>query len=179
MRVWWMTINRAMGNTYLNLKHRKVIAQGWPYLGDLSSLVYDFEKYRQGNRSEFENRLLRLIPKSIYSEELDNPPIALLNFYNLFSIAKGDLVVAVESAQGAGPVMGICQAEQNAWESYRHDNPGLYDYAQTVCYPVNWVDWKEIGAKPPRSPSMISGVSPMGTKQAAYVQDVWLTYKSN
>jgi hypothetical protein len=30
MIVWWMTINRAMGNSYLDLKYRKVIAQKDP-----------------------------------------------------------------------------------------------------------------------------------------------------
>lgn len=176
MTVWWMTINRAMGNSYLDLKDRKVIAQGWPYLGDLTSLAMDYEKRWRENRLDFERELRNLIRGSVYSEEADNPQMALLNLYNLFSIAKGDLVVAVESAQGAGPVMGICQADRNAWESYHHDTPELYDYAQTVCYPVNWVDWGEIATESPRPPALIPGIIPMGKKQAANVEDAWAAY---
>ncbi len=52
MKVWWMTIIRAMGNSYLDLKHRKVIAQGWPYLGDLSTLVKDFDNHWLKNLSQ-------------------------------------------------------------------------------------------------------------------------------
>jgi len=179
MKVWWMTINRAMGNSYQNLKDRKVIAQGWPNLGDLSSLVTDFEKYLPDGSSEFEKRLQVIISKSRYKEEAENPPQALRNFFNLFSIASGDLVVAFHSAQGQGEVMGICQTEQNAWESYRHDNLSLYDYAQTVCYPVNWVDWVDLNATPPSPPVMIAGIIPMGKKQAARVQEVWNSFESN
>ncbi len=178
MIVWWMTINRAMGNSYLDLKYRKVIAQGWPLLGDLSILVNHFGAYWLENRGGFE-RLMQLLAEPVYPADAANPPKAFLNIYNLLSIAKGDLVVAVESAQGAGPARGICQAERNAWESYQHDDPYVYDYAQTVCFPNEWIDWEEIDAEPPGPPAMIPGVMRMGQEQAAYVQDVWLSYKTS
>ena len=98
---------------------------------------------------------------------------ALLNFYNLMSIAKGDLVVAVKFAQGAGSVAGICKADRNAWESYRHDNPDVYDYANTVCFPVEWIDWETTSVVPPRPPAMIAGVQMMGAEQAAHVKISW------
>jgi hypothetical protein len=126
MTVWWMTINRAMGNTYLDLKYRKVIAQGWPLLGDLSILVNNFGSYWLENRGNFE-RVMQLLAEPVYPADAANPPKAFLNLFNLLSVTKGDLIVAVESAQGAGPVWGICQAESNAWESYRHDDPYVYD----------------------------------------------------
>jgi hypothetical protein len=167
-----------MGNSYLDLKYRKVIAQGWPLLGDLSILANNFGAYWLENRGSFE-RLMQLLVEPVYPADAANPPKAFLNLYNLLSIAKGDLVVAVESAQGAGPVMGICQVEQNAWESYRHDDPYVYDYAHTVSFPNEWVDWEEIAAEPPRPPAMIPGVSPMGQNQVQHVQEVWLSYKTS
>jgi hypothetical protein len=54
MRVWWLTINRAMGNSYLGLKYRMVMAQGWPKLGDLSILTVNFADYWRANRRDFE-----------------------------------------------------------------------------------------------------------------------------
>lgn len=177
MTVWWMTINRAMGNSYLDLKYRKVIAQGWPLLGDLSILTNYFDAYWLENRGDFE-RLMQLLAEPIYPADAANPHKAFLNLYNLLSITKGDLVVAVESAQGAGPVRGICQAERNGWESYRHDDPYVYDYAHTVCFPNEWVDWEEIAADPPRPPAMIPGVSPIGQLQEPHVLEVWKSYRN-
>lgn len=172
MQVWWMTINRAMGNSYLDLKYRKVIAQGWPHLGDLSFLVSYYHSYWREHRQEFE-ALLQLLTRPGYPNDTDKVPRALRNFHNLFGISKGDLVVAVESAQGAGQVMGICQASRNAWESYRHDDPYVFDYAQTVCFPVNWFDWDEELIDPPNPPAMIAGIQSMGIDQANRIIDLW------
>lgn len=94
MKVWWLTINRAMKNTYLGLKYRKVIAQGWPGLGDLSILANYFSPYWQENRPDFE-RLIQLLACPIYPADAAKPPAALKNLYNLMNIAQGDLVVAV------------------------------------------------------------------------------------
>ena len=172
MKVWWMTINRAMGNSYLGLKYRKVISQGWPYLGDLSILIRNFDTYWCNHRTDFELVIQKLAsPK--YPEDAKKPPKALQNIFNLISIAQGDLIVAVESAHGAGPVMGICQADRNAWESYRHDDPSVFDYAHTVCFPVEWVDCEMLGFIPPNPPAMIAGVQLMGAERADYLRDMW------
>ncbi len=172
MKVWWLTINRAMKNTYLGLKYRKVIAQGWPGLGDLSILANYFSPYWQENRPDFE-RLIQLLACPIYPADAAKPPAALKNLYNLMNIAQGDLVVAVESAQGAGTALGICQAERNAWDSYRWDGPEPFDYAHTVCFPVNWIDMDSSFTFHPDAPAMIAGVQPMGASQADQVKGSW------
>ena len=172
MTVWWLTINRAMGNSYLGLKHRKVIAQGWPQLGDLSILASNFDSYWRDHRHDFEN-VIQHLARPVYPGDAAKPPAALLNLYNLMTIAKGDFLVAVESAQGAGTVMGICQADRNAWESYRPDDPNVYDYAHSVCFPVEWVDWDATIVVPPNPPAMIAGVQLMGTEQAAQIENSW------
>ena len=68
MNIWWLTINRAMGNSYLGLKHRKVIAQGWPRLGDLSIVARNFDSYWRNNRPGFE-RLIQLLAYPIYPDD--------------------------------------------------------------------------------------------------------------
>jgi hypothetical protein len=172
MSVWWMTINRAMGNSYLDLKYRKVIAQGWPLIGDLSILTNHFDTYWRDHRPDFE-MVIQQLTRPVYPEDAKKLPKALKNIFNLISIAKGDLVVAVESAHGVGPVMGICQADRNAWDSYRQDKPLVFDYAHTICFPVEWIDWDTISVDPPKPPAMIAGVQPMGPEQAVYVQKTW------
>jgi hypothetical protein len=94
------------------------------------------------------------------------------------SIKKDDLVVAVESAKGAGPVMGICQPGINAWESYRHDDPDAFDYAHTVCFPVLWIDWDISLPAPPKPPAMIAGVQEMGVDQSSKVETMWKQFNS-
>jgi hypothetical protein len=172
MNVWWMTINRAMGNSYEKLKTRKVIAQGWPHLGDLSILIQNFDSYWRNHRDEFEV-LIQMLALPVYPRDAQHVPRALKNLFNLMSITIGDLIVAVESDRGAGMVMGICEAERNAWESYQQDNPGIYDYAHTVCFPVKWIDWEGVDIPPPKPPAMIAGVQPMGREQALRVEDLW------
>ncbi len=177
MTVWWMTINRAMGNSYADLKQRQVIAQGWPHLGDLSGVVREFFPPAKHLREGFEARIQQLA-RARYPEDAAKPPQALRNLYNLLCITTGDLIVAVESAHGAGPVMGICHAERNAWQSYRRDDPYACDYAHTVCFPARWLDWREMHADPPRPPAMIAGVARMGREQADRVRDIWSRYRS-
>jgi hypothetical protein len=172
MNIWWLTINRAKGNSYQDLKHRRVIAQGWPHLGDLSTLVANFDAYWQHQRPQFEI-LIRLLAAPVYPEDADEPPKALYNLYHLLGIAAGDLIVAVESAQGAGQVMGICQPGKNAWESYRHDDPQEFDYAHAVCFPARWIDWDPSLAAPPGPPAMIAGVVPMGEERSKQVEGAW------
>lgn len=172
MNVWWLTINRAMGNSYSGLKFRKVIAQGWPLIGDLTILCNHFDEYWRYHRSEFE-QVIKLLTAPVYPADAGTTPKALLNFYNLLSIQTGDLIVAVESAHGAGPVMGICQADRNAWESYFQDDPETFDYAQCVCFPVEWIDWDESVGEPPHPPAMIAGIQPMGAEQAYRVMEMW------
>jgi len=172
MNVWRLKINRAMGNTYLGLKHRKVIAQGWPHLGNLSIIARNFDNYWRNNRAEFE-RLIRLLACPVYPADAEKPPEAMLNLYNLMCIVKGDLVVAVESSNDASPIEGICQTDRNAWESYRFDYPDAFDYAHTVCFPVEWIDWIEIGETPPSQPARFAGVKRVGDEQAARIQELW------
>jgi hypothetical protein len=174
MAVWWLTIFLPPGNSYLGLKHRAVIAQGWPDLGDLTIVSRNFEAYWRHHRPDFEN-VIRLFAGHPYP---GTAPAAMLNLFNLLSLLRCDLVVAVEAGSGAGQVMGICQIEKDGWESYRHDDPRVFDYAHTVGFPAEWVDWAALaGAAPPNPPAMIAGIQPMGAGQAAIVQDAWQTYQ--
>jgi hypothetical protein len=175
MTVWWLTIYGAAGNTYSGLKERHVIAQGWPELGDLSILAKNFGNYWVNNRQQFEN-VIQFLAGYPYPNEALNPPASLLNLFDLLSIEACDLVVGVRAAAGAGDVMGICQIETNGWDSYRHDDEDVFDYAHTVGFPVKWIDWADLNAPPPNPPAMIPGIQRMGDAQAQNVLAAWRNY---
>jgi hypothetical protein len=170
MNVWWMTIYLPSGSSYLELKHRKVIAQGWRRLGDLSCVAQSFDDYWRDNRPQFEE-LLKLLATP------PNYPImepSLLNLYELLSMEEGDLIVAVESEQHSNSVKGICQIEESGWQSYCYDNPEAFSYAHTIGFPVMWIDWSAMNIAPPPTPSVIPGIQAVESPQA--IIDAWMAY---
>ena len=131
MNTWWLAIDRNQGNaSYEKLKNRKVVAQGWPKLGDLRTLCTLVEK---GDRSAFTHKV-RARHLLVYGEEYSSQASRIM--WDLLSLRSGDLVVGIEGVA----VKGICRLEQEGWESYKHDS--TYEYAQTVGFPVEWVDWE-------------------------------------
>lgn len=36
---------------------------------------------------------------------------------------------------------GICELRENGWESYQYLFPEVYNYAQAIGFPVEWIDW--------------------------------------
>lgn len=135
-QVWWLAIDRDH-TSYDELRGRKVIAQGWPQFGDLQAL------YALGadpaNEALFKAKIETLsgVPGG------DNAPNPL---WNLSQIRTGDLIVGVEGTL----VRGICQAKVDGWASYHFDE--RFNYAQTVCGPVTWLQWN-VGSmgRPPRT----------------------------
>jgi hypothetical protein len=173
MKVWWMTIYLPSGSSYLELKHRKVIAQGWRRLGDLSSVAQYFDDYWRNNRTQFEELLKLLATPPNYP----TTEPSLLNLYDLFNMEEGDLVIAVENDQNINTVKGICQIEESGWQSYCYDSPEAFSYAHTVGFPVMWVDWAEMNIAPPVTPTVIPGVQALESSQA--IIDAWTVYTNN
>jgi hypothetical protein len=162
--VWWCSIDKDW-SSYLELKYRKVIAQGWRELGSLSFLCDGYEDIWQNNKDDF-CKILQYLGKGYYGSDWwdentgewvrhgkdKNAPTVM---YNLLSIQQGDLVVATEGQS----VKGICQIQKNGWESYRYDGDFGFEYAQTVGGSVEWMDWDtNIFGPPPPRPAMVLGV---------------------
>ena len=131
MAVWWVAIDRNQENTsYEELKHRKVVAQGWPALGNLVTLL----PLVRAERRDLFRRAVQALYEFAHPEgqaEVDRI------MWQLLRLQEGDLVVGIEGTD----VRGICQLERNGWDSYRYDDPGAYNYAHTVGFPVQWRDW--------------------------------------
>jgi hypothetical protein len=87
----------------------------------------------------------------------------------------GDLVVGVEGTT----VKGICQLTKNGWESYMHHSPEAYNYAQTIGFPVEWVDWDPhtFGFTPTPPAKSVQGVAGL-QNESQKVVDAWARYQN-
>ena len=139
MAIWWLATSKTKGHcSYNELKDRKILAQGWPALGDLSALLPVKD---EGNFKKIINELVEYVYNG--SKDPRDPGRVILN---LLKFRENDLVLCTEGES----VKGI--AKLGADPKYRYDNGAeLYEYAQTI-YPVTeWKDWDVGLAGPPPS----------------------------
>ncbi|MCI5129323.1 MAG: hypothetical protein D3907_12695 [Candidatus Electrothrix sp. AUS3] len=162
MDIWWLATSRNDGHcSYNELKYRKVLAQGWAALGDLSVLlpVKDEGSFK---------KLINDLAEYVYDGKgyKPNPGGIILN---LLKFREGNLVVCTEGTS----VKGIARVGANP--TYRYDNgAGQHEYAQTI-YPITeWKDWnKDIAGEPPHTGSMgPNGVVHYG-RDKQVVLDAW------
>jgi len=173
MNTWWSAVDIEWCS-YEELKHRKVVAQGWRDLGDLSSLLGSISQ----NKDKFVE-VVQLLGDAAYTNtdwwsedrKVERTPAVM---WNLLNVRQGDLVVAVEGTT----VKGICQIEQDAASSY-HYAPA-YEYAQTIGFPVEWVDWdaEAFGFAPTPPSRSILGLRGLNNESEA-VKRAWEEYRKN
>lgn len=172
MTTWWSAIDTRW-SSYIELKHRKVIAQGWNALGDLTSLLGPVS----GDKEKF-IQIVQILGDAAYAgeswwqkdrQESRTPAV----MWKLLSLKQGDLVVAVEGTT----VKGICQLERDALNSYSHQP--AYEYAQTIGFPVRWVDWKEeeFGFVPKPPSHGVLGIAGLQDESLA-VKNAWRINRS-
>jgi len=165
--VWWVSLATEFV-TYRQVKVRKVVAQGWPQLGDLSDIVGLASD--PDNRSQFET-VIRERAAEVYgssSVELDRAPGSL---WRLLRIQAGDLVVA---AQGT-TVVGLAQVPRSGWEAYQFEE--RFSYAQAVGGPVEWIDWSFVTHGPsPAAPRRLLGVKAIGEARER-ILDAWTRWE--
>lgn len=134
MNTWWCAIDREW-SSYAECKQRGVVAQGWPGLGDLGTLL----RLVPDAEDAFK-RIVQDLGDVAYAHyprwnELDRKPTrAPAVFWNLLNMRQGDLVIGLEGTK----VRGVCQLVSDAVLSYSFDS--RYHYAQGI-EGVEWVDW--------------------------------------
>jgi len=137
VNVWWLAIDRNEGYaSFEELKHRRVIAQGWPDLGDMSQFIAENKSAHPEIVMNGLDALLRqAYPNAEISPKLLN---GLYNFF--FAIQPGDLVVGIEGAE----VRGICEIPPEVAYSFepRAADGQEQNYARGRG-PVTWFPWKE------------------------------------
>ena len=176
MNTWWLAIDKNHEHSsYLELKNRKVVAQGWSQLGDLSSL----KLFYPNNKDEFV-QVIQLLGDVAYKgedwwrDDHRNASRCPSVMWNLMDVKQGDLIVGIEGTH----IMGICEMPSDGVASYRYDD-GESEYAQTIGFPVEWVDWnKVITPSTPSAPKRgVHGIKSLGKKNQAVI-DAWKQYKS-
>jgi hypothetical protein len=146
MNIWWLALDLKF-TSYEELKHRKVIATGWPQIGDLRTLCPLAKN--PANASLFTD-VIRELACIAYGNTDRNIERAQKAIWPLLQVRKNDLVVGIEGTT----VRGICRADKDAPDSYYYDASGFYDYAQTICAPVDWKEWNSaLLGDPPTTPA--------------------------
>ena len=165
MSTWWLAIDRNY-TSYDELKYRKVVAQGWPGIGDLKTLCALVPA------NEKDAFLTAVAALSRVNGDAENPAGRVM--WDLFKIRSGDLVVGIEGVN----VKGVCELTKNGWESYRYDSPEAYNYAQTIGFPVEWIDWDPVFGPPPVAPAHgVQGVAGLQA-ESHRVAEAWAAYQA-
>ena len=172
MQTWWLAIDTDY-TSYQQLKDRKVMAQGWPQVGDLRTLCPLAAYPAQKNLVKSVVVELEKLTSREDSRTVEQAGDAL---WNLLQIQHGDLVVGIEGRR----VRGICQVSSDATASYHFDSTGQYNYAQTVCSPAEWIDWNnDLLGIPPMAPMQsVVGVERL-VKDSEQVAAAWDKFRSS
>jgi hypothetical protein len=101
MTTWWLAIDRQH-TSYEELKHRKVVAQGWPDLGNLVTLC---TLVGAGDRNAFIQTVAAL-DRIGYGTATHADRV----MWDLLNMRAGDLVVGIEGTT----VRGICELKKTA-----------------------------------------------------------------
>lgn len=134
MGVFWLAVDKDY-SSYLELKYRKVVAQGWGGVGDLVSLKPFHPKHE-----DLFIQNIQVLGDIAYKDadwwknkdrEKSRCPTVM---HNLMGLKEGDLIVATEGQT----VKGICKMPSNGLDSYRLDKG--FSYAQTVGFSAKWID---------------------------------------
>ena len=165
MATWWLAIDLKY-TSYDELKHRKVAAQGWPDLGNLLTLC---ALVGAGDKDPFMGTVAAL-ERIGYGHSTHANRV----MWDLLNTKPGDLVVGIEGRS----VKGICQLQKNGWESYQYHSPKAYNYAQTIGFPVEWVDWNpNLFGPPPATPGQaVQGIAGL-QNESQRVADAWGKYR--
>ncbi|MFI0398468.1 MAG: hypothetical protein ACH34X_05280 [Thiolinea sp.] len=149
MNTYWLAIDTE-NTSYTELQGRKVVAQGWPQLGDLKTLCK-----LAGNAKNHEvfKQVIAALALAV-GDENQRPQEVM---WKLLNLQKGDLIIGIEGTV----VKGICQMPHSAADSYRYDGDDAFNYSQTVGFPVTWVDWDEelFGFTPKAPAQSVPGIA--------------------
>jgi len=167
MATWWLAIDRQY-TSYDELKHRKVVAQGWPDLGNLLTLC---ALVGAGDRNTFIQTV-----EALERIACESSTHAAKILWNLLNMKVGDLVVGIEGTT----VKGICQLNKNGWESYQYHSPEAYNYAQTIGFSVEWIDWDAnvFGFTPVPPAQSVQGIAGL-QNESQQVISAWGRYRNS
>lgn len=129
----WLLATGIGHSTYNQLKERKVLAQGWPKIGDLSALLpIKNDPVKESKFKEIIKMLVTYVYDTPDDQALERKPGKIM--LNLLKIKKGDYVICCDGKS----VQGVAKITENC--SYKYDDSGEYDYSQTISPVTEWRD---------------------------------------
>jgi hypothetical protein len=165
---YWLAIDsNNEHSSFEELKHRKVVANGWP----AASLHSSLEFVNADDRTAFDSVFAVIFDRAYPDLGEDRSNVARI-FWTLLNIKSGDIIVAIEGTK----VRGIGQAHTNAISTYRHDNQ--HEYGNTVLYGFDWYDWDSVSPHyTPTTPAQsVPGIAQLQTEREQ-VESVWMEFK--
>lgn len=165
--VYWLAVAAITADvSYEELKHRMVIANGWPALNLESLLSFADAENREAFDAIFSALFKRAYPDG------DAAPVARV-FFDLLQLKNGDLIVAIEGTR----VVGITELKVDAISTYRHD--AYHEYANAFCYGSVWIDWATVSSEfAPVAPAKgVKGIKRL-QQDREKVLAAWNTYKN-
>ena len=141
MTVWWLAASaRENDCSYSELKHRNVLAQGWPDTDDLTTLIESHT-----DKSSLEKALHKEIEKYYPNKNKASDVHREKSLVNLLRIKPEDIIVICEGIE----IKGLAKVKEPLVYSY----DGNYEYAHQVSSVIEWKDWDSGKAGiPPKTP---------------------------
>lgn len=169
MNIWWLAVDVDYAS-YRDLQLRQVVAQGWRQMGDLAALC---RLAREERNEQVFKAVLRAFAEDAYGEDaehLDRPGEVL---WKLLRARTGDLFIAIEGRS----VRGICEVRADGWATYKHQPHA--EYAQTIGYPIRWIDWGDanVGPEPTTPAQGVPGIVQV-RGDAARIGHAWAQQRS-
>lgn len=141
MNVWWLaTSAKDKNSSYSELKSRRVIAQGWPEIGDLTDLIR-----LHTDKASLERKLHELIEEIYPNKNKQSDKHREKSIVNLLRIKPEDIIVICEGIS----IKGLAKVTEPLTYSFDEN----YGYAQQAGPIKKWKDWdsNKVG-KAPKTP---------------------------
>lgn len=165
---WWLDVDERF---YLELKQKKVVSI--EKLNDLTTLLPLYPRHENAFKSSIQSIGDALYENNEWWENTGRETRVCPRWmWNLLSIKRGDLIVAVQTRTTPITTIGICEMPVDGLTSYKYDRDS--ERPQTIGNgSVNWINWdKSLFDFAPKSPGTVDGIQKL-TSQHSEIVELW------
>lgn len=164
---WWLDVD---DRSYVQLKLKKEISI--ERLNDLTTLIPLYPRHENAFKAAIQS-----IGDALYENDEwwqitgKETSVCPRWMWNLLSIKRGDLIVAVHSRETPIKALGICEMPVDGFSSYKYNDS---ERPQTIGNGlVNWIDWNDsVIDLPLKSPGIVDGIQKL-TSQHDEIIKLW------
>lgn len=165
---WWLDVDER---SYLELKQKKAVSI--EKLNDLTTLLPLYPRHENAFKSSIQSIGDALYENDEWWEKTGRETAGCPRWmWNLLTIKRGDLLVAVRTRTTPITTIGICEMPVDGLTSYKYDRDS--ERPQTIGSGlVNWIDWNESTFNfNPKSPGIVDGIQKL-TSQHSEIIELW------